>query len=266
VLFTSDFTTQTLFLLLLIGFAAGFIDSIVGGGGLISTPGLLFLFPTWPILKVIGTNRTSSIFGTSVAAANYFQKVSIPINWILGACASAFSASFLGIQLAKKLDPTVLKWLILTVIAGFAIYTFFKKDLGQTEKLRFSDKKGTFWACVGVGGVCGFYNGFIGPGTGTLLVFGFASFVGFDFLKSSAIAKVANVSGDLSSWMVLLAGGLVVWKAAVPLILSNMLGSFLGSKLAILKGSKFIRVVFLFVVLVLILHQIWIDFDIRHVF
>jgi uncharacterized protein len=218
------------------------------------------LFPNWPILKVIGTNRTSSIFGTSVAAVNYFQKVSIPLKWILGACVSAFLASFIGIQLAKKLDPIVLKWIILAIIAIFAVYTYFKKDFGQIENLRFSDQKGTFWACVSVGGCCGFYNGFIGPGTGTLLVFGFASFVGFDFLKSSAIAKVANVSGDLSSWLVLLASGLVVWKAAAPLILSNMLGSFFGSKLAILKGSKFIRVVFLFIVFALIFRQIWVDF------
>lgn len=242
-----DLPISTLFLLLLLGFAAGFIDSIVGGGGLISTPGLANLFPDFPILKIIGTNRTSSIFGTSVAARNYFRIVPFEKHLVFPACAGALVASFFGVQLAKKMPTDVLRIVILGIIVVLAIYTAFKKDLGQTENRRFSPQKiGLASAAVGV--TCGFYNGLIGPGTGTLLVFGFVQFIGLDFLKSSAVSKAANVAGDLSSWFVLFAGGFIVWKLAVPLVVANMAGSFAGSRLAILKGSRFIRWVFLVVV------------------
>jgi uncharacterized protein len=242
---------STFFILLLIGFAAGFLDSIVGGGGLISTPALMNVYPTWSTLSIIGTNRTSSIFGTSVAAWNYFQKVKIARRIVIPACVGALTASFFGAQLAKKIPTDQLKLVVLVLIVILAFYTVFKKELGQTENRRFTEKQEP-WVAFFIATTCGFYNGLIGPGTGTMLVFGFVSIFGFDFLKSSAISKVCNVSGDLSSWLVFLFGGLIVLKAAIPLVIANIIGSFMGSKLAILKGSKFIRWVFLAVVLGLI--------------
>jgi uncharacterized protein len=244
-------TPHLIFFLLLIGFAAGFLDSIVGGGGLIATPAMMNLFPAWSMLSIIGTNRTSSIMGTSVAAWNYFQKVSIERRLVIPACIGALSASYLGANLAQKIPTDLLKSIVLVLIVILAFYTVFKKDLGQIENRQYSARKEPFVAFF-IASACGFYNGLIGPGTGTMLVFGFVSVMGFDFLKSSAIAKVANVSGDISSWLVLLMGGFIVWQAAIPLVIGNMTGSFLGSKLAILKGSKFIRWVFLAVVLGLI--------------
>ena len=107
----------------------------------------------------------------------------------------------------------------------------------------------------------GFYNGLIGPGTGTLMVFGFVAGLGVNFLKSSGMAKVANVAADLSSWIVLYLGGFVVWSVAVPLIIGNVLGSYLGSRLAILKGSVFVRWVFLSVVLALIARYAWLALE-----
>ncbi len=258
---TTHLTPELLVLLLAIGFAAGFLDSIVGGGGLISTPGLLNLFPGWPILSIIGTNRASSIFGTSVAAWNYFQKVKVEKRIVLPACGGALVASFCGVQLAKMIPTENLKIVILGVVVVLAVYTFFKKELGQIENRRFSPEK-ELWAALAVGSTCGFYNGLIGPGTGTLLVFGFVSVVGLDFLKSSAVSKAVNVSGDVSSFLVLLASGFIVWTVAIPLVISNMAGSFAGSKLAILKGSKFIRWMFLVVVLGLVGRFAWQVFSI----
>ena len=240
-----------LFSLLLTGFVAGFLDSIVGGGGLIAMPAMINLFPAWPVLRVIATNRTSSIFGTSVAAWNYFQKVPLEKHIVFPACAGALTASFFGVQLAKRIPSDHLKAVVLVLIIVLAFYTAFKKELGQKEDRRFLPDKER-WAALLVGAACGFYNGLIGPGAGTLLVFGFVSVLGLDFLKSSAVAKAANVSGDISSWFVLLSSGYVVWAVAAPLVVSNMVGSFAGSKLAILRGSKFIRWVFLAVVIGLI--------------
>jgi uncharacterized membrane protein YfcA len=128
--------------------------------------------------------------------------------------------------------------------------------LGQVEQRRFSGSAES-WAAFGVGSVCGFYNGLIGPGTGTLLVFGFVSLLGLDFLRSSAVSKAVNVAGDISSFCVLLFGGYVIWSAAIPLVFANMAGSYCGSRLAILKGSRFIRRFFLVIVFALIARLLW---------
>jgi uncharacterized protein len=252
---TDQLTLATYLLLTLIGFAAGMLDSIVGGGGLIGTPAIANLFPHWPILQVIGTNRTSSIVGTSVAAWNYFRRVRLDYQLVLCACIGALSCSYAGANLATQIPQDYLKIVVFTVIVFLAIYTVFKKELGLTENRRFKGKS-EWWAALGIGCACGFYNGLIGPGTGTLLVFAFVSILGFDFLKSSALAKVTNVSADISSFFVLLTGGYVVLAAALPLMLGNIVGSYSGSRLAILKGSAFIRWVFLAVVLAFILRLV----------
>jgi hypothetical protein len=240
----------------LIGLAAGLLDSIVGGGGLIGTPAMMNLFPTWPILSIVGTNRASSIFGTSVAAWNYFRKVKLERRIVLSSCAGALVASYAGVQVARLVPTDNLKWAVVCAIIGLAVYSLAKKELGRVERRKFSPRQ-EIWAALGVGAACGFYNGLIGPGTGTLLVFGFVSALGLDFLKSSAVSKAVNVSADISSFAVLAAAGFVVWPAAIPLVIANMLGSFLGSKLAILKGSEFIRRVFLVVVFALIIRLLW---------
>lgn len=240
----------------LAGFAAGFIDSIVGGGGLVLTPAMLNLHPSLSILQAIATQRTSSILGTSVAAWNYLRTISIQRHIILPACAAALCASAIGVQFAKRIDPDILKWTVLSICVVLAIYTALRKDLGLKEERRFHPKHETV-AAVSIGAATGFYNGLIGPGTGTIMVFAFVSFMGLDFLKSSAVSKAANVSADLSSWTILLLSGFVFWTLALPLIIGNVIGSYLGSHMAIRKGQAFVRVLFLVVVLALITRQAW---------
>jgi uncharacterized membrane protein YfcA len=204
----------------LAGFAAGLLDSIVGGGGLILTPAMLNLHPGLNILQTIATQRTSSLLGTSVAAVNYFRHVTVERRIVLPALAAALASAAVGVQFAKRIDPDVLKGVVL-------------------------------------GAACGFYNGLIGPGTGVLLVFAFVSVIGLDFLKSSAVSKTTNVAADLSSWSVLAFAGFVQWTLAIPLIIGNMLGSYVGSRLAIRRGDRFIRMVFLGVVLALAARVGW---------
>jgi uncharacterized protein len=240
----------------LIGFAAGMIDSIVGGGGLVATPAMLNLHPGLHILQLIGTQRTSSILGTGVAAWNYLRKVRIDHRVLIPACVAALGASALGVQFAKRIDGELLKWIVLVICVVLALYTVLRKDLGLREERRFHPKHEAL-AAASIGAATGFYNGLIGPGTGTIMVFAFVSFLGLDFLKSSAVSKAANVSADLSSWTVLAFGGFVVWALALPLILGNMLGSYIGSHLAIKRGQGFVRAMFLVIVLGLIARQAW---------
>jgi uncharacterized protein len=254
-MWTEDFSTTTYVLLLLIGLIAGLLDSIVGGGGLVAIPALVNLLPQWPILRIIGTNRLSSAMGTSVAAWNYFRQVQVNLPLVIIACVGSCICSYFGVLLAAQLPEAVLKKTVLIVIVLVALYTVFKKDLGLVEQRRFVGK-GEWLVAFLVGCFTGFYNGLIGPGTGALMVFAFVSVLGFDFLKSSAISKVTNVSADLSSLVVLFMQGYVVLIAAIPLIVGNVIGSYVGSQLAILKGSSFIRWAFLVVVLALILRQL----------
>lgn len=240
----------------LAGFAAGLIDSIVGGGGLVLTPAMLNLHPQLHILQAIGTQRTSSIFGTSVAAWNYLRRIHVERRILVPACIAALSASAVGVQLAKRIDGDVLKWTVLAICVVLAIYTVFRKDLGLREDRRFHPKHETI-AAVAIGGATGFYNGLIGPGTGTIMVFAFVSFLGLDFLKSSAVSKTTNVAADLSSWTVLALGGFVLWTLAIPLIIGNIIGSYIGSHMAIKRGQGFVRAVFLVIVLSLIARQAW---------
>jgi uncharacterized membrane protein YfcA len=240
----------------LAGFAAGLIDSIVGGGGLVLTPAMLNLHPQLHILQTIGTQRTSSIMGTSVAAWNYLRRIRVERRILVPACVAALSASAVGVQLAKRIDGEVLKWTVLAICVVLAIYTVFRKDLGLREDRRFHPKHETM-AAVAIGASTGFYNGLIGPGTGTIMVFAFVSFLGLDFLKSSAVSKTTNVAADLSSWTVLAFGGFVLWTLAIPLIIGNMIGSYIGSHLAIKRGQGFVRAVFLVIVLSLIARQAW---------
>lgn len=240
----------------LAGFAAGLLDSIVGGGGLILTPAMLNLHPGLQILQTIATQRTSSLLGTSVAAWNYFRHISVERRIVLPALVAALLASAVGVQFARRLDPELLKAVVLSLCVLLAVYTVLRRDLGQREERRFAPAREA-WAAAGVGAACGFYNGLIGPGTGTLLVFAFVSVLGLDFLKSSAVSKSTNVASDVSSWTVLALAGYVVWLLAIPLIIGNMLGSYVGSKLAIRRGDRFIRAVFLAVVLALVARLAW---------
>jgi uncharacterized protein len=240
----------------LAGFAAGLLDSIVGGGGLILTPAMLNLHPGLSILQTISTQRTSSIAGTSVAAWNYFRHVVVERRIIIPACLAALCSSAIGVQFAKRIDQDALKLIVLVICVLLAVYTVFRRDLGTREDRRFAPRQEA-WVAAGIGATCGFYNGLIGPGTGTLLVFAFVSVIGLDFLKSSAVSKISNTAADLASWTVLALGGFVQWLLAIPLVIGNMAGSYVGSHLAIRRGDRFLRAVFLGVVVLLAMRVAW---------
>lgn len=237
-------------------FLAGFIDSIVGGGGLVQIPAFFVLYPQLSVPNVISTNRLASAVGTSVAAWNYARSVKIPWKIVLYAGVSAAICSYLGATIQSLLPSSVLKPIILVLIIAIAAYTYRKKDLGQTESLQVPPAKIPLWA-AGIGAVLGFYNGFIGPGTGSLLVFGFVSLVGYSFLTSSAISKIINVVADVSSLVFFLVHKHVLFHLALPMMACNVAGSYLGSRMAVLRGNGFIRKVFLVVVVGIVLRFAW---------
>ncbi len=246
-----------IYLLICFGAAfAGFIDAVVGGGGLVQVPLLFILFPELSHVQVIATNRFASIAGTTVAAVQYIRHVGIDTTFVLVAGISAGLSSFGGTFAMGLVSSEVFKPMLLCIIVVLAIYTLIRKDLGIEHAPRYDGKK--LWIMNAlIGTVLGFYNGFIGPGTGTLLVFAFVTILQVGFLQGSASAKIVNAMADFASLIGFFISGSIVYKVAVPMMVSNMLGGYIGSKAAILKGNRFIRYVFLFVLTLLIVRMCW---------
>jgi hypothetical protein len=240
-------------LILLCGFSflAGFVDAIAGGGGLIQLPACLILFPSAPLVAMIGTNKMASFFGTTAAAGRFARSVKLDWHVIGPAAATAFVFSMLGSRSVSVLNPAVLKPVVLVLLIVAAVYVYVVKDIGLEHRPVHTRVRGR-WLGMLVGAVLGFYDGFFGPGTGSFLILIFASFFGFEFLVASGSAKVVNCMTNLASLIYFVAVGQVLYKLAIPMAVCNVLGSMVGTHLAILKGSRFVRVVFLVIVVGLI--------------
>jgi len=249
--FTLNMETYILILLCLAAFAAGFVDAIVGGGGLIQTPVVMVLFPTYAVSSIIGTLKIPGFSGTSIATIQYLKKVKV--NWKLIAIMSpiALTSAYLGSTLLTKVSNDFMKPLLLIILVLLAIYTFKKKNFGQhVEKFR-STKKQIIYALL-ISLLLGFYDGFIGPGAGSLLIVAFVGVLGFDFLQASTNAKLINLVTNIGSIILFASKGKIIWAIAIPMAICNAIGGWLGAKLAISKGNGFIRTFFLIIVIVIL--------------
>lgn len=240
-------TTQ-LILLCLAAFAAGFIDAIVGGGGLVQTPAGLVLLPLLPVSTVIGTLKIPAFSGTAVASVQYMQKVKIQWKLISIMVLLAFCAAMAGSFLLSRVDNYFMKPLLLVILIVVAAYTYSKKNFGtHTEKDHSFNQQLIYSVTVSI--VIGFYDGFIGPGAGSFLVLAFITMLGFDFLKASAHAKMINMATNLGSIIFFAGSGRIIFAIAIPMAVCNAVGGTLGARLAIVKGNKFIRIFFLVIVI-----------------
>ncbi|WP_333661432.1 sulfite exporter TauE/SafE family protein [Chishuiella changwenlii] len=237
-----------LFYLCIVAFIAGFIDSIVGGGGLIQTPLSLAFLPNISISSVIGTLKIPAFSGTAIATYHYLKKVKVDWQLFLIMAICAFGSAFIGSQLLTVVSNEFMKPLLLIILIALAIYTIFKKDFGQAPERNIPYNRVVIYGCA-VSIIVGFYDGFIGPGTGTFFILGFVTLLGMDFLKASTNAKLINLATNFGSICLFLIKGQIIWKIALPMAVCNALGGFVGAKLAISKGNQFIRYIFIFVIL-----------------
>ena len=240
--------TYIIILLCIAAFFAGFVDAIVGGGGLIQTPVAIILLPQLSVATIIGSLKIPAFSGTSFAAYQYLKKVQM--NWKLLSIMAlvAFFSAFLGSNLLTLVENDFMKPLLLVVLIFIAIYTFTKKDFGIHQAKEHSVKRQLLLGVI-ISVCIGFYDGFIGPGTGSFLVLAFVSVLGFDFLHASANAKMVNLATNFGSICLFILKGKIIWAIAIPMAICNALGGFIGAKLAIKKGNTFIRKFFLFVVI-----------------
>lgn len=231
---------------------AGFVDSIVGGGGLILVPALFATFPAAHPATLFGTNKGASVWGTAFATWQFSRRVEMRWAALLPAAGAGFVASFAGAWLVTVVSPDYLRKLLPLVLLAVLIYTVAKKDLGRSHTPRFSGAAEQ-WVAASVGALIGFYDGFFGPGTGSFLVFLFVRLLGYDFLSASASAKLVNTATNLAALLLFVAKGHIWWHFVVAMALANVVGSLLGTRLALKHGTGFVRVFFMLVVSALIL-------------
>ncbi len=248
-------TATTVVLVLLAALAAGWIDAVVGGGGLLQLPALL-LVPGISPVQALGTNKLASIFGTTTSAVTYHRRVHPDLRTAVPMALVALASSFAGASVAALLPAAVFKPIIVLALIGIAVFTLLRPSLGEVTALRHSGRR-HHGVAAGVGLVIGFYDGVLGPGTGSFLVFSMVSLLGYDFLSASAKAKIVNVATNLGALLFFVPHGSVFLGLGVLLGGANMLGGYVGSRTATRQGSGFIRVVFLVVVTVLIARVGW---------
>ena len=231
---------------------AGFVDAIVGGGGLILVPALFAVFPSTHPATLFGINKSASVWGTGIAALQYSRRVRIRWAALGPAIAAGFLGSFSGAWAVTAISPDFLRKLLPFVLLGVLAYTLAKKNLGRDHAPRLQGR-GEMLAAGAIGLAIGFYDGFFGPGTGSFLVFLFVRWLGYDFLNASACAKLVNTATNLAALVLFAAKGHVWWHFALALAVSNVLGSLVGTHLALRHGAGFVRAVFIAVVSALIL-------------
>lgn len=249
----------TLGLLVAAAFLAGFVDAAVGGGGLIQLPALLLGLPGQPITTVLGTNKVVAFTGTSLAAAQFLR--SRILGWrdmvlpVLCAMAGAAAGVALAYLLQGRFEP-YFRPLMLLLMAAMLAFTLLRPDLGALHAPRFGLAHQRLLAAA-ISFALGLYDGVFGPGTGTLLIFLFVALLGFDFLRSSALAKSVNWASNLASLVIFIGRGNWLPLLALCMAVGNGLGGYLGARTALAKGSRWVRVLFVGVVGALILRLGW---------
>ena len=242
-----DPSLWTLALLALAGLFAGFVDAVVGGGGLVQLPALVVAFPGAAPVQVLATNKLAGTCGTSVSSLTYYRRVRPDPRTFLPLMAVAFLGSSLGAVAASYLPEKAFNPIILVALVVVGAYVLLKPDLGTETELRFSGRR-HLGVAVLVGLVIGFYDGALGPGTGSFFVFTLVGLLGYSFLEASAKARLANWATNVAALLVFAAQGAVVWRVGLVVGVCNLAGSYLGARTAVARGSRFVRVFFVLVV------------------
>lgn len=251
----SEITAVTIVLLVLAGFTAGWIDAVVGGGGLVQLPALL-LVPGLTPVQAVATNKVGSIAGTSIAAATYYRRLRPDLRVALPMALAALLAAVGGAMVASRIPAEAFEPIILAACVLVMIWTLAKPSMGELTKLRWEGRRHLTTA-VAIGAVIGLYDGVLGPGTGSFLVIALVGLLGYAFLPASAIAKIVNLATNLGALAFFIPGGHVVWPLGLALALGNLTGGYVGARTAVARGSRFVRVVFVVVVGLLIATMAW---------
>ncbi len=238
--FLENITTSWIIIFILTGFIAGYIDSIAGGGGMIQVP--VLLYSGIPPIFVLATNKMASLFGTLMATIKYYLSNKISIKVVSIAIIPCLLASYVGSELVMFVPDNIIQWAILISIPIALIFLLKKSSEFREENTELS-KKNIILATAPIG----FYDGLLGPGTGTYMTISMKKFLHLDYIISTASTKPLNLATNLGSAIAFVMAGKVLWMVAIPMALANMLGSYVGSHYAIKGGEAFIKKILIFV-------------------
>lgn len=241
--------------LFLTGTIAGLIDAIAGGGGLITLPVLLSL--GFPPHMALGTNKFQSSFGSFTASYYYVRKGGVSLKDAFAGIVFTFIGAALGTWSVQQVNSDVLKNIIPFLLVAIIIYSFLTPKLGEIDKHP-RMKANTFYLIFGL--LLGFYDGFFGPGTGSFWAIAFVVMLGFNLTKATGYTKVMNFTSNIVSFVIFIAGGFVFFGAGLAMAAGQILGSQIGAGLVIKRGSKFIRPIFVTMVILTTLKLLYSSF------
>jgi uncharacterized membrane protein YfcA len=242
-----DPSLWTLALLALAGLFAGFVDAVVGGGGLVQLPALVVAFPGAAPVQILATNKLAGTCGTTVSSLTYYRRVRPDPKTFVPLMTVAFVGSALGAVAASHIPKAAFNPIILVALVVVGAYVLLKPEIGEVTALRFAGHRHTL-AAVLAGFTIGFYDGALGPGTGSFFVFTLVGLLGYNFLEASAKARIANWATNIAALLVFAAQGAVMWRVGLVVGICNLAGSYVGARTAVAKGSRFVRVFFVVVV------------------
>ena len=244
-------------LLCLAAAAAGWVDAVSGGGGLLQLPALLVAMPSAAPVTALATNKLSAILGTAAATATYARKAPPDVRTALPMAVAAFAGSVLGALAASHIPAAAFRPIIVVALAAVWVWTLLNPAMGREQALRWHGSRRHVLVATLAGFAIGCYDGLIGPGTGSFLLIVLVAGLGYSFLNGSSTAKVVNLGTNLAALIVFGLTGSVLWGLGLLMGACNVLGAVIGARMAIRRGSGFVRVVFLTVVGLLILRLGW---------
>jgi uncharacterized membrane protein YfcA len=248
-----DISLDILTFLIFAGFAAAFIDSVVGGGGLISIPALLFT--GLPPSVALGTNKLAATMGSLTSTINFLRSGKINKRLVVKLLPLSIIGSGIGVYVVQLIPPEFLKPIILVLLVLVTIYTLLKKDWGMESTFKKLSLKMTIFIVLATL-ILGFYDGFLGAGTGSFLIFAFL-LLGFDFVESAGNAKVLNFGSNLAALITFILFNSVNFYYGIPMGIAMVLGAFVGSRVAIKSGAAYVKLLFIAITVVLIGKSIW---------
>ncbi|GAA4804598.1 TSUP family transporter [Nocardioides caeni] len=234
-------------LLGLAAFAAGFVDAVVGGGGLIQLPALLLGLPNASPVQILATNKLASVCGTTASSITYYRRLRPDPRTFGPLMLLALLGAFGGALLASHIPREAFEPIVLGALVVVGAYVLLKPELGEDTTLRFEGHRHLAAAML-VGAVIGFYDGVLGPGTGSFFVFALVGLMGYDFLQASAKAKLANLATNVGALLLFIPTGAVLWQVGLVMGAANLVGGYVGARTAVARGARFVRVFFIVVV------------------
>lgn len=255
-MFSLDFSPVTLVMLFVTSLCAGFVDSIAGGGGLISLP--VLLFAGLPPQIALGTNKLQSSFGAFSSAYNYIRKGSIQLKGSLNGICFTLLGAIAGAWTIQQMDALFLKHLVPVMLLLVFFYTLFSPDLGKTDT-QAKISRHLFFMIFGLG--LGFYDGFFGPGTGSFWTGTLMIILGMNMTRAVGMTKIMNFTSNIVALSVFIMGNNVFYSIGLLMAVGQIIGARIGSNLAIEKGTSFIRPIFLTVVFITIVRLVVVNYS-----